>query len=114
MRLSPAGDDATILVLEHTAAVPDEFWTQYGPGAVGVGWDMTLMGLAEHTAKRGSVVHEDVMAWMVSPEGVEFVRGSNDSWADASIAAGTDEAAARAAAERTLAFYSGADEGPEG
>jgi hypothetical protein len=45
------------------------------------------------------------MAWTGSPDGVEFVRRSSSGWADASIAAGTDEAEARAAEERTSAFY---------
>ena len=40
LRLAPAGGDTTRFELEHTAVVPDEFWTEYGPGAVGVGWDI--------------------------------------------------------------------------
>lgn len=111
VRLTALDDESTALVLEHTAAVPEEFWTQFGPGAVGVGWDMTLMGLAEHVAQRGNAVHGDAIAWMFSPEGQEFVHGSNDSWADASIANGEPEAAAREAAARNLAFYSAPVEG---
>jgi uncharacterized protein YndB with AHSA1/START domain len=112
VRLTAVDEESTHLELEHTAAVPDEFWDQYGPGAVGVGWDMALMGLAEHVSHPDSaVVHDDAIAWMVSPDGQRFVNGSNDSWADASVAAGTDESAAREAAVRTLAFYTGAPEG---
>src|SRR5688572_879268 len=48
VRLSPAGNDATVLELEHTAIVPDEVWGEYGPGAVGVGWDQGFLGLALH------------------------------------------------------------------
>ena len=28
--------------------VPKEFWDQFGPGAVGIGWEMMLWGLHEH------------------------------------------------------------------
>jgi hypothetical protein len=35
------------------------------------------------------------------------VRGSSDDWCRASIAAGTDETAAKAAAARTTAAYTG-------
>ena len=37
VRLTPAGEGTTTLVLEHKAVVPDEMWDQFGPGAVGVG-----------------------------------------------------------------------------
>ena len=43
-----------------------------------------------------------------SVEGKGFVRLSSDDWCRASIAGGTDEAAARAAAGRTTAAYTGA------
>ena len=48
VRLTPTGDASTTLELEHTAVVPDEVWEQYGPGAVGVGWDGGLLGLSLH------------------------------------------------------------------
>ena len=35
----------------HAPDVADPTWSgQYGPGAVGVGWDLALLGLAEHLA----------------------------------------------------------------
>ena len=69
------------------------------------------MGLAEHVTQRsGPLVHDDAIAWMTSPDGVRYITGSNDAWAEASIAAGTDETAAREAAARTFAFYTGAPE----
>ena len=48
VRLTAAGEDSTTLVLEHTAIVPDEMWEQFGPGAVGVGWDGGMLGLSLH------------------------------------------------------------------
>jgi len=57
VRLSPAGDERSTLELVHTAVVPDEMWDQFGPGAVGVGWDGGLLGLSLHLRRgvaRGS------------------------------------------------------------
>ena len=69
VRLSSAGDDSTVVELDHTAVVPDDAWGEYGPGAVGVGWDMGVLGLALHL--RGDSVG-DPLAWQVSAEGREF------------------------------------------
>lgn len=103
--LTPAGE-ATDLELEHAAHV-DAHWEQYGAGAVGVGWDQTLMGLAEYLTGTPAVDPARAEAWSVSDEGKAFVRASSDAWAEASIAAGTPADAARAAAVRTTAFYTG-------
>jgi uncharacterized protein YndB with AHSA1/START domain len=105
VRLEPEDDGRTRFTLEHMAHADDERWLEYGPGAVGVGWDLALMGLTLHLASGAAVDAEEFMAWTGSPDGVEFVRRSSSGWADASIAAGTDEAEARAAEERTSAFY---------
>ena len=105
--LTPAGD-ATDLELEHVAHVDDAFWDQFGPGAVGVGWDMGADG-AGRAPHRGTpeVDPARAAAWGASDEGKAFVHASSESWADASIAAGTPAAAARASAGRTTAFYTG-------
>jgi uncharacterized protein YndB with AHSA1/START domain len=105
VRLEPEPDARTRLVLEHVAHVDDERWLQYGPGAVGIGWDLALMGLALHLASGAPNDPQATAAWMSSPEGVEFVTHSSRGWADASIAAGTATAEARAADERSTAFY---------
>lgn len=109
VRLTPAEDGRTRFELEHVAHVAQEFWDQYGPGAVGVGWDLALLGLASYLAADGSgVTPEQSEAWMASEEGRQFATASSERWCEASIAAGTEEAAARGAAERTTAFYTGA------
>ncbi|MGN9809124.1 SRPBCC family protein [Micromonospora sp. BQ11] len=106
--LVPVDDGRTRFQLEHIATVAQEFWDLYGPGAVGVGWDLGLLGLASHLAADGSgVTPEQSAAWAASPEGKDYVTRSSEAWREASVAAGTDEAAARAAAERTTAFYTG-------
>ena len=68
-----AVDDApsprTRFTLEHTVPV-DEHWSQYGPGAVGVGWDLGLMGQYLHFASGGAAVDAaEVMAWQASADG---------------------------------------------
>ena len=90
--------------LEHTAHVDDDRWAEFGPGAVGVGWDLSLFGLAEHLAT-GAPVHHDESA--PSPDLVTFMRLSSDDWCRASIEAGTPADEARAAADRTSAAYTG-------
>lgn len=109
VHLTPA-DGGTTLELVHEAPVDPDFWTQYGPGATGVGWDLSLMGLGLHLAGGATLDPEEVQAWSLSPEGVEFARLASTAWADASIAAGEDADQARAAGERTLAFYTTAPE----
>jgi uncharacterized protein YndB with AHSA1/START domain len=103
VRLTPV-DQGTQFTLEHIAHVTDERWAEFGPGAVGVGWDLGLLGLAEHLSS-GTMKPPESTAWMASPDGVQFVTESSDAWFAASVAAGTDKAAARAAADRTTAFY---------
>jgi uncharacterized protein YndB with AHSA1/START domain len=97
-------DDGTELTLEHH--VPeDDHWRQFGPGAVGVGWDMGLMGLGCHLASGEAVDPAKAMAWFGSPAGREFVTASAQAWGEAHAADGADAEEARAAAERTLAAY---------
>ncbi|MFC3502601.1 SRPBCC family protein [Micromonospora krabiensis] len=107
VRLSPVDGDRTRFELDHIAHVDDDTWAQYGPGAVGIGWDLGLLGLASYLGG-GGVRPEDAEAWTVSEEGREFVIRASRLWTEASIAAGTDPDAARAAEERVTAFYTGA------
>jgi uncharacterized protein YndB with AHSA1/START domain len=107
VRLTELSDGGTSLRLEHTAHVPDDFWNQYGPGAVGVGWDLAMLGLGRHLETGATIDPKQGAEWPTTEDGKEFVRGSSDGWCRASTAAGTPEAAAREAAERTTAFYTG-------
>jgi len=97
----------TRLELEHVAHVGDARWDQFGPGAVGVGWDLALMGLGRHLETGAAADPQAAMAWMGSPEGKDFMRRASDGWCRASIASGTDATAAQAGAARTTAFYTG-------
>jgi uncharacterized protein YndB with AHSA1/START domain len=102
--LSPA-DAGTTLELAHEAPVDPDFWAQYGPGAVGVGWDLALMGLGLHIETGEAVDPQYADNWSVTPTGTEFVRHAAGGWADAATNDGDDPAEARGAAERTVAFY---------
>jgi uncharacterized protein YndB with AHSA1/START domain len=102
VRLSPAGDRATLLEFEHTAIVPEDRWAEYGPGAVGVGWDMGLLGLSLHL-RGGSIA--DPIAWQVSAEGRDFATRSSEAWGAANQAAGADPATAAQGVANTNAFY---------
>jgi hypothetical protein len=66
---------------------------------------MGFMGLAVHLSSGQSMDPREGMAWATSAEGREFMLLASQRWCDASVAAGTDEAAARAAADRTTAAY---------
>jgi uncharacterized protein YndB with AHSA1/START domain len=46
--LTAEPEGRTRLALDHIAHVDDGQWAEFGPGAVGVGWDMGFMGLAVH------------------------------------------------------------------
>ena len=105
--LSAQEDGGTLLRLEHIAHVPDEMWDQYGPGAVGVGWDGGLLGLALYLSGDSSVTPETAAEGGVSEEGQSFSRQSSQAWAAADMADGTDADVARARAAQTAAFYTG-------
>jgi uncharacterized protein YndB with AHSA1/START domain len=102
--LTPHGQ-GTVLELVHEAPVDPDFWDQFGPGAVGVGWDLALMGLGVHLDTGEQTDPSAAEAWTLSPDGVDFVRTAAQDWAAAAARDGDDDAAAHEAAERTVAFY---------
>jgi uncharacterized protein YndB with AHSA1/START domain len=99
--------DRTRLELEHIAHVDDGLWEQFGPGAVGIGWDLSLVGLGRHLEGKATIERAEAEAWMATPEAKDLMERSNDDWCRASIAAGTPADAAKAAAARTIAAYTG-------
>lgn len=107
VRLSDDPSGGAWLELKHIAEVPEEVWSQFGPGAAGVGWDLGLLGLAQHLAT-GRTIPPEATDWMSSPEGKAFVASSSDGWAQASIAAGTPPEDAMPARDRTTEFYTAA------
>lgn len=112
VRLTEDGDGTT-LRLQHTAPHDPGRWAEFGPGAVGVGWGSALLGLALHLRGEAPMDLEAKMAWGGSEEGRSFMTASSAGWAEAAIADGDDEAAARAAGARTTAAYTGVEPPPE-
>ncbi len=102
--LSPEGERAR-LELRHIAH-PEEHWDMFGPGAVGVGWELGLMGLARHyrNAVRPAEAAND---WHTTDDGKLFMRKSAQAWGEADARGGEDAAKAAERAERTRKFYSG-------
>jgi uncharacterized protein YndB with AHSA1/START domain len=113
VRLAEQPDGRIRFELEHVAHVADELWAQFGPGAVGTGWDLALMGLARYLSGDEPMDPQQSAAWMGSEDGREFIALSGELWCQASISAGTPAGEAQAAAERTIAFYTGSESIPE-
>jgi uncharacterized protein YndB with AHSA1/START domain len=109
LRLSPEPEGRTRFELEHIASVDDERWAQFGPGALGVGWDLGLLGLAVHVGPGGTRDPQEIAAWTASEEGKRFMSLSSERWREASVVAGTDPARAQEAADRTTTFYTAGD-----
>jgi len=98
--------DETRLELTHIAIVDDAFWPTYGPGAVGVGWDLGLLGLQRHVeSPEAERPPEAAAQWATSPEALEFYRRASTAWGKAAEADGMVNA--MEAAENTRKFYSG-------
>lgn len=94
------------LTLEHTAIIEDH-WEQFGPGAVGIGWDLAIAGLDRYLATGASVDHETAEAWMMSAAGKDFMTRSGEYWRTAHVASGVDADTAKQRSDRTIAFYRG-------
>jgi uncharacterized protein YndB with AHSA1/START domain len=105
--LTPVGD-GTRLELTHDAPVDPQQWREFGPGAVGIGWELMLLGLHRHVATDEVVDPAGAAAWMQSAQGSAFMAASSRAWCTASIEAGEDPEQARAAEARCIAAYSGA------
>ncbi len=109
VHLASESQHRTRLTLRHIAEVTPEgaqFWEQFGPGAVGVGWEGGLMGMDLYLVNP-TVPKIDANAFGTSQEGLALFRGSAERWGDAAVAAGDSEAAAREAARNTASFYTG-------
>jgi uncharacterized protein YndB with AHSA1/START domain len=106
LRLTDEGGESSRFQLSHIAPV-DDFWKNFGPGALGVGWDSGLIGLTLHLTTRESVDPAEFMKWSTSDEGRQFMTASSNGWYDANVAFGTDENEARASADRTTSFHTG-------
>ncbi|SEH01381.1 Uncharacterized conserved protein YndB, AHSA1/START domain [Nonomuraea solani] len=97
-----AQDGGTLLELRHEAEVPPEMWSEFGPGSVGVGWDLSLLGLGRHLSG-GVPIDDDT--YHETGEGRRFITASSAAWGQAHLAAGAPAGEVDAAVARTTAFY---------
>lgn len=95
-------DAGTLLQLDHSLPLDDPTYGEFGPGATGIGWELGLMGLAEHLLDP-TVVPRELVGDLSG-----FMADSSAAWSDAAIASGADADEARAAAARCTAAYTGA------
>jgi uncharacterized protein YndB with AHSA1/START domain len=105
------GPDRSRLVLEHIMPVADdEIWREFGPGAVGMGWDSMLLGLALHVDTGQAIDPSFGQQWTGTDDGRRFLTLSGDQWFAANVAFGTDPGAARAMADRCVKAYLGEEQ----
>ncbi|MGL1921634.1 MAG: SRPBCC family protein [Hyphomicrobiales bacterium] len=106
-----ADNQGTLLSLEHIMPrdeTSEKHWKQYGPGATGVGWELSFLALGYHIANGGIQINPDEHAkWMSSEAGKNFIRKSAVEWGEAHIKSGEDDKIARSMAELTARFYTG-------
>jgi uncharacterized protein YndB with AHSA1/START domain len=104
VRVSQDGPDRARLELQHIAHV-DDHWTQFGPGAVGIGWDLGLVGLAIHLSTGEAIDPAFGQQWTATEDGRRFMQLSGEAWYVADVAGGADAETARQTADRTTAAY---------
>jgi uncharacterized protein YndB with AHSA1/START domain len=105
--ISNLGPDHARLVVEHIAQVDDETSRKFGPGAIGMGWDSMLLGLALHLSTGESVDPSEGQQWLGTEDGRRFLTLSGEGWYAANVASGEEPAVAREAADRCLKAYLG-------
>lgn len=98
-----ADGGGTLFELRHTAEVPPEMWGRFGPGAVGVGWDLALLGLGLYLANNGSVPEKDGFEY--TDDGRIFITASSQAWGAAFEAAGASPETAATAVAGTTGFF---------
>jgi uncharacterized protein YndB with AHSA1/START domain len=102
------GPDRARLLLEHTFPVAnDEIWRQFGPGAVGMGWDSMVLGLAIHLGTGESIDPSFGQQWTGTDQGRRFLTLSGDEWYAAHVAFGEEPGTARAMADQCIKAYLG-------
>lgn len=109
LRIMAEGEERSRMTLSHICPL-DDHWKKYGPGAVGVGWDLGLVGLAFHLSARDAE-RIDENAFGASSEGKFYIADCSEDWRRAAVAGGEDPSRAEAAAKLVTAFFTGS--GPQ-
>jgi len=98
------GDDGSTVTIAHTVATDNDHWRQFGPSAVGLGWDLSVYGLAEYLSDTSFDAANEQL-WSLSPEGKDFMTACGDAWFTADTAAGAADGEARARVDASIAFF---------
>ncbi len=109
LRLASEGE-GTRLTLDHIMLkdeASEAHWRKYGPGATGVGWDLSFVGLEMHLKDREASLQKACEAWTTTESGKEFIRKSADGWCSAHVESGEEESVAKETSELTAKFYCG-------
>jgi uncharacterized protein YndB with AHSA1/START domain len=101
--LSPADGGGTLLELLHRVPSAPDHWREFGPGAVGIGWELALMGLGLHLAKPGAPRPAPEQL----PDLTGMMRDCGTAWGRAAVEGGADPEWARAATQRCITAYTG-------
>lgn len=105
-----ATDEGAYLMLEHEHPTDEKsqaHWDQYGPGATGVGWELSMLFLDVHLSSDGESSIEAGESWAESQAGKSMLRNWSEAWGSAHAEASGDERGALDAAKRTANFYTG-------
>ena len=104
-----AGLDGGRAELRLRHAVPDDdHWASFGPGAVGVGWDLGVLSLASHLEGRDLNPEE----LETNPEMRAVMTASSEEWGRAYGEAGADDETVARATAATTGFYVPSDNPP--
>lgn len=107
-RLSPSPDGGTRLEIEHILSrrlFDRLYWSWYGAGATGIGWELWLLALDQHMGS-GAATSDDLERWRTTDDGKRYLERATRDWGRAEIAHGEREAKAMKRAARACAFYS--------
>jgi uncharacterized protein YndB with AHSA1/START domain len=107
-RLSSSPNGGTLLKVEHILSrrlFDRLYWSWYGAGATGVGWELWLLGLDKYLGS-GAPITDDLERWRVTDEGKKYLETATHHWGRAEVAHGEREAKAMKRAARTCMFYS--------
>jgi len=106
--LSSTPDGGTLLKVEHILSrrlFDRLYWSWYGAGATGVGWELWLLALDRHVAS-GAATVDALERWRVTDEGRAYLKQASLDWGRAEVAHGEREARAMKRAARACTFYS--------
>ncbi|HEX5008159.1 MAG TPA: SRPBCC family protein [Hyphomonadaceae bacterium] len=107
LALAPTRSGGAHLTLEHIMPPVGDHWDKFGPGAVGIGWELGLLGLGMHVRSKEARDTFNEHVWGASDEGKDFVSKSGEGWIAADIKGGEKAADATRRGKATISFYRG-------